>query len=526
MGFIVTPSSRAAVTAVGAKNVSFVKSVTNRKQKILIIGAALAAKAGTYTANTPRRMYSADEAGSRYGMGGPLHSACYYAFQAHKGAIETWVAPQAESGTGVAATTGGIEFTSAATKNGYVHIYINGISYKIWATTTDTVTNLGDKLVTELTANPMCPVTGVNTSGDVVFTCKVKGTWGNDINIATNQKAGEEYPTGIALTITPMSTGANDPSVADVLTVLGADDAANGDDYTDVIVCYDRLGDTTMDALSVYNGTGDEVEACYSETVHKPFNAYYGDCDAGSAALTALNVIGAARRELDRTNCAIPFPGSNNHPTDAVAYAVGFITRTANIRAAEPYTGKALPLIMPGAVTDQWTVNHTSRESAVENGISTTVVDNGVVKLQNIMTFYHPEAVDYKSNGYASVRNCKITGNILKAHYDRFNTEDWQAFSIVEDVTQVGSTTDREKVKDRNSVVGELFSLADDCKDKAWLYNATFTKERIADNLSTHVVIREGSNGFDTKFPVVYSGEGGIINGEVQFDINLAVVTG
>jgi len=530
MGNIITADSYAAGVGVGVDNTAFAAAIEFRKQKILLVGAALAAKAGTYTANTPRRMYGEDEAGSRYGMGSPLDNALKACWDAMKGAVEVYCAPQAESGTGVAAS-GTVEFTAVGTVNGYLYFYTAGKLYKIWTTTTDTVTTLGDKLVAIWALDPHCPVSGVNTTGTVAVTCKSKGTWGNDVSMSVGEN-GEDTPTTLALTITPMASGANDPSIADVLAVMGSGDASNEDGYTIIVPCYDVLGDTTMDALSAYNGTGDEIEGCYAETVRRPFVALYGDVADGTDGMDALTTIGGARRELDRTNGIVPVPTSPMHPCAIAANAAGLIAKTANTRPGEGYVGKAMVGIMPGikaalaASTGKWTDEYTHRKTAVEAGVGTTLVENGTVKLQNMLTFYHPEAVQMASNGYRSIRNVMITMNVLKAHYDRFNTEKWQGFSIVADVGKVTSAVARDKARDQTMVLGDLLALAEDFEGLSWIYSAQWTKDRIADDLAYHIQLRAGGTGWDTRLPLVYSGEGGILNATVQFDVNLAVVAG
>jgi phage tail sheath gpL-like len=526
MGNIVTPDSVAAVNAVGAKNTQFAPLITNVEQKILIIGAGLAAKEDTYTPNVPKRMYSPDQGGALYGMGGPIHRALLAAWKGHGGAIATYVAPQEESGTGAAAA-GEIEITHVATESGFLHLYIAGEHYPIQVTADMTLTDIGDDIVAAMAARPECPLTGVNAAGTVTLTCKSLGTWGNDVSVTSKELSTQEDPDGLAYTITPMASGANDPDVQDVLDELGTGDAANSDAFTRIVVCYGRLVEGNMDSLSEYNGTGDEMEGCYRETVHKPFLSLFGDTQGlADPGLDDLLVIGEARRELDRTNGVIAVPGSPNHPTDIAAMATGVMAKISNLRAAQSYVGQALPGILPGARANQWTTEYTNKDAACKAGISPTSVVNGVVKMQNMLTFYHPEAVPNSSNGYRSMRNVAITMNVLKNHYDNFNGESWQGISIVADAAKVTSTVDREKVKDINCFVADLFALVDLFEGKAWIYQAAWTKERIGNDLGSYVTIRAGGLGFNDILPLVYSGEGGMINGEVQFDINLAVITG
>ncbi len=524
MGSIVTPSSVAAVTAVSANNTSFAPSIENVEQKLIIIGSVLAAKASLIVANVPIRVYSADEVGSIAGFGSPPHRAAIYAFKGGSGGVATYFVPQAESGTAVVAT-GIFVFDTVPTEVGIVSIYIAGEPYFISVDADDTVDTMGDKLVAVMAAEVNCPLVGVNTVGSVAMTCKSLGTWGNDVLMTVGSK-GEVTPAGVTYTITPMASGANDPDIDDVLTALGTGDSANEDFYTKYLPCYGTLVTGTLDSLSDYNGEGNVAEDCYAETVHRPFVAVFGDTAEDTAGLTAITAIGTARKETDRTNGAISVPGSPNHPCDIAGAAAGIMCRMGNVRAAETYVGQNLPGIIPGLKAVRWTKDYANRDTAAKAGISPTKAVGSVVKMQNMLTFYHPAAVPMASNGYRSMRNITILTNILDNYYNYFASPAWEGVSIVEDVATVTSMIDRDKVRDVNNLVGDLFLLTDLFMGKAWLFSAEWTKEKIGGDVANYVSLRAGGLGFDNKYPIVFSGEGGIINGEVQFDTNLAVVTG
>ena len=69
----------------------------------------------------------------------------------------------------------------------------------------------------------------------------------------------------------------------------------------------------------------------------------------------------------------------------------------------------------------------------------------------------------------------------------------------------------------------DLVALAFAYEGNAWVYTAAYTIEKLqSGNL---VSIRPGGLGFNTTMPVYYSGEGGIFDNEVQFDIDIAALT-
>jgi phage tail sheath gpL-like len=432
--------------------------------------------------------------------------------------VEVWIAPQVCGGT---AASGVIAITHVATANGKLNIRIAGELYQIDVTTAMSVTQIGDAIVDAMLDRLECPLTGVNTAGSVALTCKTKGTYGNDIAITMNEGEGEETPVGVTYTITPMASGATDPDIQDVLDELGTGDSANEQGFTKIVACYGRLVAADMLKISTYCGAGNVVQGCWAETVRRPFVAVYGDTAAGSDGFDDLVDITDVEAETNRSCCVIAVPGSSNHPTDIAAQSAGDMARTAIKRAEESYIDHNLVGIMPGAKADRWTSDYTMRDAAVRAGISPTRVVNGTVKLQNVVTFYRPEAVAPASNGWRSVRSIQIAHNMQKSFYDVFNGEKWKGISIVENVASVGSITSREKVRDKMSLVGDLFALIDLWQDSAWVFSARAIKERMGAAIDDYVQLRSGGTGFDTNIPAVLSGEGGIINGDIFFDINI-----
>lgn len=526
MTAMIQPSSVSRGIGVGAQNRAFGATVANVEQKILLIGAALAANttAKSYTANTPTRVYSPDHVGKLAGFGSTIHRAAIAAFQGNSGTTAVYAAIQAESTSPAAvAATGTLAITHTATETGTLYIYIDGDVYKIAVSSTDTNTTIGDSIVTALTADPNCAVTAVNTTGSVALTSKSKGTSGNEISINISA-AGEVVPAGVTYTITGMTSGANDAAISAVLTVMGSGENANADSYTDIVVCYDALGTTEMDALSTYNGTGNEIEGCYLDTVHRPFVAWWGDVAAGTDGLDDLVDLGGDRKETDRTNVCIPVPGSPTNPFSIAALSAGIVAGMAQYRPSESYGGKNMIGVIPGDLADQWTSSYANRDTAVKAGISTTKVIGGVVQLNDVVTFYHPSDISFASNGYRCVRDIKILLNILTNFYDRFASSEWKGITIVEDVAKVTSIVDRQKVRDVDAVFAEVVSLVNLFEAHSWIYSAKATTDKMAADLSSYVALRSGGLGFDVVLPLVLSGKLEILSGLVQFETNLTAL--
>jgi phage tail sheath gpL-like len=344
--------------------------------------------------------------------------------------------------------------------------------------------------------------------------------WGNDISIALNIY-GEESPDGLSAVVVNMSGGAGTPDIQDALDGMGTGDGANEDFFTDVINGYGKVT-STLDAIATYVGLGNTLIGLYSELVARPFRSLTGDVVAGSAGLTAISAIGNARK-TDRANGIISVPDSKSHPEEIAAQAMGIMARINNNRAEEHYVDQILVGIHPGDKgSNRWTSEYSNRDTAVKAGISPTLVKSGVVVLQNVVSFYHPDSVPIVSNGYRSMRNISIIQNVLNSIKTTFEATKWQGISIVDDVVKVTNPTDRLLSRDIDDVRSDLVVLVRAWEGNAWIYQGQFTIDRL--KIAGAISVRAGTNGFDSIVPVIFSGEGLILNALVQFDTSIAAL--
>lgn len=519
----ISATSLAAANAVSARNVQFAPTSEVLARKIVVVGTYDPAKT-TVVDETPIQVLSAADAGNRFGFGYMLHRLVKKVFEGSNG-VECWCVPQSEPDGGSQAA-GTITVAGTATAAGTVHLYIAGDHVPVNVSKGNTAAQVATAIIAAITANTDLPVTAVVDGGtpeEIDVTAKTSGTYGNEIKMRVNV-FGQELPPGItSVAIVDLSTGAGTPTIADALNGLGTGDLANAQHFTDGVHGY--LQDTTtLDAISSYNGEGNDATGLYDKLVARPLRFLTGDIDPGSDALAALGVIGAARKSLDRTNGIVAVPDSPNHPSEIAAVAIGVMARTNNDRAEESYTGKLLPGVIAGrqlevaADAGRWTDDYDNRDTAVKAGISPTVADSGfTVRLQNVLTFYHPDSVPVSSNGYRSMRNISIIQNLLNGVKVNFAQEKWQGISIVDDINKVTNGLSKDKARSVQSVITDLNALIDAWVSRAWLFQGAFSK----DNLS--VEIRSGGIGFDSVVPVVLSGEGSILDTQIQFDTALTV---
>lgn len=514
-------TSLAAAATASVRNVQFKSGVSNLPRKILVIGTYDPAKTAV-VAETPVRVLSAEDAGDQFGFGSMLNRLVAQAFTGGQG-VETWVQPQAEA-AGAAPAAGSVDFTgSTGVLAGTVYLSIGNMSVPVNIGTATTADAIATAVIAAITADKTLPVTaavdGVATA-KVNITAKSKGPWGNGISIKLNAGYGQSLPSGVVAVIVAMTGGSGIPDIADALDALGTGDNANDNWFTDMVHGYGQ-DTTTLDAISTYVGAGNDFLGLYSKTVARPFRSLTGDVTADTAGLNTLIAISDVRL-LDRANGIIAVPGSYSHPSEIAAQTIGHMARINQDRVAQSYIGIPLIDIHPGEKADRWTSQYDNRDIAVKAGISPTIVRNGVVYLQNIVSFYRPANVPVASNGYRSMRNISIIQNMLENVRVNFNQEKWQGISIVADTANVTSTIDRQKARDVEAVKDDLVALARDFEAHAWIYEAAFTINKLKE--SGAVTIRTGGLGFDNILSVIFSGEGAILDTVIEFDTSLAVL--
>lgn len=517
----ITSNSLAAAIAASAKNVQFQPTAEVIPSKILIIGTGNPATEAANPTDTPVQIFSPEDVASKTGSGYMLHRLALSVYEGSKG-IETWMIQQPEN-VAAAAAVGEIDFAAAGVLAGTWHLYIGGDYVPVTITDGMTKEDIADAIVSAVSLDDNLPITAakVAVTFEVTVTVKTQGTYGNEIKITQNLEPGQVTPTGIgSVVITQPTAGSGIPDIQDALDSLGTGDGSNEAHFTDVIHGY-LQDSTTLNAIRDYVGAGNTSIGLWDKVVHRPFVAYTGDTVDGSAGLSALIALGDGRK-TDRANSLVVVPDSPNHASEIAAQTCGIVARVANDRPEKNYIDQVLSGVYPGDKgSDRWTSEYNNRDTAVKAGISPTIVKSGAVYLQNVVTFYHPDDVPQTSNGYRSVRNIKIISNIVDNVASNFEQERWKGISIVSDTARVSNPAAKLKARDVVAVRNDLVALARSFEENAWLYSADFTIEKLRE--AGAISVRVGGDGFDSNFKIVLSGEGNILDAQIQFDTSIAV---
>lgn len=515
-------NSLAAAVGVGIRNVQFLPVAEVLQRKILIMGEYDTSGHPEIETYKLYQVFSAQDVGDRFGFGNVLHRLSIAAYTGSQG-IETWVLPlqqEPANGPGGVRAAGSISFTVGTLQSGYVYLYISGQRLIVPIQSSYSAADIAGVVTAAINNDFTLPVTASQASNVVNILAKSRSIWGNYVDVSFNWGLGEELPSGLSATITPLSGGNGVDIFTTALEALGSGDDQNEQYFTDVIVPYPIPITFHIDALSTWNGIGNDFVGNYSKLIQRPVRSLTGDTTPGSTGLSDL-IFEADSRRLDRTNGVIAVPGSPNHPSEIAALAIGNMARINNSNAAESYVDILLQGVIPGVPADRWNAGYDERDTAVKNGISPTKVVNGSVYMQNVMTFYRPENVPPSSNGYRSQRNISVMQNVSNSIKVNFDQDKWKRNSIVLDVTKVTNAFARQKVKDIVAVQNDIISLAKQWESLSWIFSAEFTISEI--KKGNYVEIRKGGTGFNISIPIILSGESWILDNVVLADTALTV---
>lgn len=315
-------------------------------QKILIIGQYNTGK--TPEDDVPKLLTGgADQAADLYGLGSMLHIMAMAADKG-RGIVPLYALPVADAGGAIAAT-GQITVTGTATGSGTISLYIAGKLVRVSVAKDDTYDVIAEAIADAITADVTLPVSAAADSGDVNLTSKWKGLSANGIDIDQDLGGDVEAanePAGVTLTLTPMASGATDPTITTALAALG--------DTWYTLIVNPYTADTQLDDLE------EAGDARIHPLVKRPFAGLCGYAGTLAALTTFLDDRNSAWTTI------MPVEGSPNLPAEIAAAVAGKAAAHWQAKPGVPYRG-VLPDILSGTV--RWT--YAERDALIKAGGST-----------------------------------------------------------------------------------------------------------------------------------------------------------
>jgi len=374
-------------------------NTSQQPQRALIIGQVTAAAitAGTVP-NVPVISQGVSDAASVGGVGSLLHLMTQ-AYRLNDTFGEVWYLPLADD-PGATAATGSITITTAATTNGTLYLYIGGVRIAQPVLSTQTTSQVASALAATINATSGLPVTASAASNAVTLTAINKGPTGNDIDLRLNYlgtRGGEVLPSGLAVSIAAMGSGATAPSLT---TALG-----NLSNMTFDFLVSPYTDATSLDALkTLLNDTTGRWS--WSTQLYGHFFA------AARGTVGALTTLGTGRNDQHGT-----IMGFNDSPTPNWIWAAAVAGAAAvSLRAdpATPLQTVAIQGVLAPPLQSRFLL--TDRNVLLYDGISTfSVGDDGTVFIENLITTYQKNAFGAADNSYLEVETMFTLAFVLRA---------------------------------------------------------------------------------------------------------------
>lgn len=350
-------------------------------QRALLIGQATVAIAAT-----PRFVSSAEEVASLCGAGSMI-ARMMAAYRANDQLGEVWILPLQDHGSGVAAT-GTIGVSGTASAAGTVAIYIGGRRVPVAVASGNAASAVATAIAAAINADTALPVTASPSGSNVTVTAKNDGTLGNAIDIRLNYAGtagGEATPAGLTITITPMASGATDPDLTGLDTILG-------DEEFD-FVCAPW---TTSTALNAMRDLMSDSAGRWSFT-----RQTYGHVWA-SARDTAANLITLGQGRNDQHVSIVGVHDSPSCPVQWAAAAMAASAQALKADPARPLQTVAIRGVLAPPVGSRFSL--TQKQALLTAGIALPAfAQDGQASILRMVTTYQKNAFNQPDQSYLDV---------------------------------------------------------------------------------------------------------------------------
>lgn len=461
-------------------------NVLNLPPQIAVLGQGNTASTFSLTKLTLTN--GAAEAAEVFGFGSPIHTAVLQLLPANGdgvGATPITVYPLAD---GTTAASGDVTPSGAPSKDSVVVAIIGGVrSQNILLPSGATVAAMTAAITAGINGTLNMPVIATDNTTDVGFAAKWQGLTGNDITIEF-----EGDTNGVTLAITAMSGGLGNPAVDTILGTMG-------DQWDNLVINCLNLTDTV--ALDAIQSHGD---GRYQPLIHKPYAAFCGTVEADDGTVIAF---GDGRKD-DRINSAVRAPGGADQPW---AYAARAVARIATQMRDNPPTDYAmngyLTGLRVGPDADQPDI--VQRDPLVKAGISTLEVVDGVYKMSDTVTFYHPDTEPIP--GYAFVVDLVKLWNVIYNVRLEFRKPEWDGAPLLDDNTATNNPLAKQPKMARAVLSVILTNLA--------LAAILTDTERMLTTIDADIS-SSNPKRLDMKFTAILSGNTNIISIDLDFGFN------
>jgi phage tail sheath gpL-like len=381
----------------------------------LIVGQKLAG--GTAAADSLQKVTNADQVAGFAGRGSMLHRQAMAWFAGNK-FTEVYVGVLADNAGGIAAA-GSINFTSPATADGDVMLYVGGELVQVPVASGDTANAIAAAVAAAMPVDSDLPVTaavdGV-TPSKVNITFRHKGLVGNELDLRLNYQDGDALPAGVTAVITPMAGGTLAPSLTNLISAMGD-------------IWFNIIAHPYTDAASL---TALETEL---EDRFGPMRMIDGVVFTAKQDTHAnLATLGESRNS--QHNSIVAANKSPTPPFEYAAHVAAVVAYFANIDPARPLQTLPLSWVKAPAEADLFTLQE--RNLLLYDGISTTKVVAGQVQIERLITTYQKNSTGAQDTSYLNVETMLTLMYARFAWRNRVQTR-YPRHKVANDGTRFGS---------------------------------------------------------------------------------------
>lgn len=360
----------------------FSETSPNLPQRIAILAEANTANQGGLDL-TPKQITSAQQAANLYGLGSPIYHIMRILRPQQGsgiGGIPTIVYPQAEAG---GATAREIEVTpvGVATKNGTHTLKIagrngiDGVFYDINIVDGDVIADVSTKITDAINAVLNAPVSAVASATESTLTTKWAGLTAEEVEVSVDLN---DTDLGITYVVNVSAAGSATPSISDALALFG-------NNWNTIVINSYGTVTAVMDTLEAFNGIPDPDAPTgrYDGIVFKPFIAF-----TGSLADDPTSITDPRKDQVTISIC--PAPLSTGLSMEAAANMCRLAGRQFQDSPHLDVSGQSYP-DMPTPLDIGLMSDYENRDAFVKLGSSTVELSNGVYKVADFVTTYHPD---------------------------------------------------------------------------------------------------------------------------------------
>jgi len=389
-----------------------VQGLALQTYKGLIYGQKTAA--GTATVEVPVLVSSAAQAQTLFGVGSMLHRMFIQWFK-NNTTTEVWAIPLADNGAGVAAT-GTLTVTGPATAAGTISLYVGGQLVQVGVSSGDAQNTIAANINAAINLVTTLAVTSTVATNVVTLTAKNKGSNGNKIDLRLNYQASEANPSGVAVAIVAMASGATNPILTNLISAMGE-------------IQYHIIANPYVDATS--------LTAMEAELLDRwgPLRQNEGVMIAAqSDTLGNLATLGQSRNSKHSVIIgAYKFP---TPPSEIAAGVAAVVALQGAIDPARPFQTLQVKGILGPNEIDRFIMSE--RNTLLFDGIASLNIGPGnTIQIERLITTYQLNAFNVADPSYLDL-NVLLTLSYLRYSFKALMTSRYPRHKLAKDGTRFG----------------------------------------------------------------------------------------